>query len=347
MRFRSPLSDLCDVLIQIQESANQYKATLTKNEAATRAVLVDPVLHALGWNTANTNMVEVEKTINQLRADYALYDNNSIPKIIVEAKSLGTNLNQDRLVMSLVNYAFNFGLKDIFLTDGLVWQHFDNFQPGKLSPAKILDIINDDPVECAAYLVQHLDAAKFWPVEQTIDVLSQRIEELENTVSTLQKNFATFMPNQATTTSPKKQVAVTTSSFGLIATKQDLQFIKLEDLESITGKKPSHFRLPDGTVLETKTWKDIIRESCKHVLAHNPTIPMPYPDRSGKKVSLFNTVKPAKGISYVTEEYNGQTIYIYVNYDANNCIANAIYILKQFPQSNSTVPAAVALRQKA
>ena len=61
MRFQSPLSNLCDVLIQIQESANQYKATLSRNEAATRAVLIDPILRALGWNTANTNMVEVEK----------------------------------------------------------------------------------------------------------------------------------------------------------------------------------------------------------------------------------------------------------------------------------------------
>jgi len=346
MRFKSPLSDLCDVLIQMQESANQYKTTLTKNEAATRAVLVDPVLHALGWNTANTNMVEVEKTINQVRADYALYDSNSIPQIIVEAKSLGTNLNQKNLVMSLVNYAFNFGLNDVFLTDGLIWQHFDNFQPGQLSPTNVLDIVNDDPVECAAYLVQQLDAAKFWPVEQTIDVLSQRIEELENTVSTLQKNITTIIANQAATTSRSKSVSNTTASPEKTATGQNLQFIKLDDLENITGRKPSHLQLPDGTVLTIKTWKDVIRETCKFVLAHNSTIPIPFPDRSGKKVSLFNTAKPPKGISYITEEYNSQTVYIYVNYDANNCIANAIYILKQFPQSNGNVPAAVVLQQK-
>jgi hypothetical protein len=67
MRFQSPLSNLCDVLIQIQDSANPYESTLTANEAATRAVLVDPVLRALGWDTANTNMVEVEKTLDQMR----------------------------------------------------------------------------------------------------------------------------------------------------------------------------------------------------------------------------------------------------------------------------------------
>ncbi len=94
--------------------------------------------------------------------------------------------------MSLVNYAFNFGLEDVFLTDGLIWEHFDKFQPGKVEPSKTINLAEDDPVECAAYLVQHLDAAKYWPIEQTIDVLSQRIEELESTVSTLQKSLETL-----------------------------------------------------------------------------------------------------------------------------------------------------------
>jgi predicted type IV restriction endonuclease len=77
MRFQSPLSNLCDVLSQIKESARQYRNTLTSNEAATRAVLIDPVLRALGWDTANTNMVEVEKTLRaEVRADYVLYDYN-------------------------------------------------------------------------------------------------------------------------------------------------------------------------------------------------------------------------------------------------------------------------------
>ena len=72
MRIPSPLSDLSDVLSQIKESAIRYEATLKKNEAATRAVLIDPVLRALGWDTADTDMVEVEKTLDQPRVDYAL-----------------------------------------------------------------------------------------------------------------------------------------------------------------------------------------------------------------------------------------------------------------------------------
>lgn len=344
MRFQSPLSNLCDVLIQIQESANLYKATLSKNEAATRAVLIDPVLRALGWNTANTNMVEVEKTIEQVRADYALYDNNQISQIIVEAKALGTNLNQKKLIMGLVNYAFSFGLEDIFLTDGLIWEHFDKFQPGKLEPTRVLNIVEDNPVDCAAYMVQHLDAAKYWPVEQTIDVLSQRIEELENTVATLQKSVASIATQDSDFQS-SKQIVVTPHKEDLQPKDETLEFIPLDELGEIVGKKPTHFQLPDGTIIKIMTWKDILRESCQFALKHNPSIPIPFPDRVGRKVSLFNYDKPAKGLAFFTEEYNSKTIYVYVNYDSYNCVANATYILEQAPKSLMNNQPAIVLNK--
>lgn len=341
MRFQSPLRDLCDVLIQIQESANQYQSTLAKNEAATRAVLVDPVLRALGWDTANTNMVEVEKTLDKVRADYALYDSNAITKIIVEAKSLGTDLNQRQLITSLGSYAYSFGLNDAFLTDGLVWFHFDNFQPGNLVPHKVIDLVKDNPVDCAAYFVQHLDAAKFWAVEQTIDVLSQRVEELESTVTTIQQNLSNLLVTK--TVSIDQPTSVLDSPEKSVVENEDLVFVELENVDDIAGKKPSYLRLPDGSILKIRTWKDILRESCKFTLSQNLSIPIPFPDRVGKKVLLFNYIKPPKGISYITDEYNGKTLYIYVNYDSYNCVANSIYILAQVPKSISTFTPAIVV----
>ena len=44
---QSPLANLSNVLRIVKESANNYDSTLRKNEAATRAVLIDPVLRAL------------------------------------------------------------------------------------------------------------------------------------------------------------------------------------------------------------------------------------------------------------------------------------------------------------
>lgn len=324
MRYQSPLGNLRDVLIQIQESADLYKTTLSKNEAATRTVLIDPVLRALGWNTANTNMVEVEKTMDSVRADYALYDINQIPQIIIEAKSLGTDLDQKKLIMALVNYAFNFGLEDIFLTDGLVWEHFDKFLPGKVEPTRVINIAKDDIVDCAAYFVQHLDAAKYWPIEQSIDVLSQRIEELENTVTLLQKTINEHI---------NKPPIDYNDKYG---NSELSNFVLLSELDDTTGKKPIQYQLPDGRIIDIKNWRDILRESCHFVLDNNNEISIPFPDRVGKKVSLFSYEKPPKGIGFVTREYKGKTIYFYLNYDSNNCIANSIYIIKFAPKSKLT-----------
>ena len=105
-------------------------------------------------------MVEVEKTMDSVRADYALYDSNAIPRIIVEAKALGTDLDQKKLVMALVSYAFSFGLNDVFLTDGIIWEHFDNFQPGNLSPSKTLNLATDNPVKLCGLFCSALRRSK-------------------------------------------------------------------------------------------------------------------------------------------------------------------------------------------
>jgi predicted type IV restriction endonuclease len=347
MRIQSPLSNLSDILTQIKDSATRYQVTLKKNEAATRAVLIDPVLRALGWDTANTSMVEVEKTLDQARVDYALYDNSTV-RVIIEAKSLGTNLAQPSFIMSLVNYAFTFQLQDIFLTDGIIWQHFTNFQPGNVKVERTLDLATDDPVDCAAYLVQRLDAAKFWPEEQTIDQLAHQVNQLESLVATLQQEIerlkAGFIAASEQESTIMRQPDKPTIQAASLPTP-NIPFVDLHQVTDITGKRPSQFRLPDGTEIKVKRWKDILRESCKFALASNPNIPIPFPDRSGKKVSLFSNVKPAAGISYVTEDYNGQIIFIYVNYDANNCVANASYVLQQVPKQQVQTNAAVAIIQ--
>lgn len=351
-QFQSPLSNLCDVLGEIKDSAKQYKAILTKNEASTRAVLIDPILRALGWDTANTHMVEIEKSLGSVRADYALFDSNKAAQIIVEAKALGSNLTLQSLVMSLVNYAFEFKLNDVFLTDGLTWYHYSDFRPGKITPTRILDLTKDNPVEIAAYLVQMIDAARFWPVENT-DLLVQRIEQLESTVATLQRLISLQTPSQpvntitissnGTATNLNTTTTITPPPPTVVLQPTQAKYVDLASLIDVTGKRPSQLRLPDNSTIAVKRWKEVLRECCKYTLTSNPSISFPLPDRAGRKVSLLSLTKPAPGISYVTEQYNGGTIFIYVNYDANNCIANAQYILGFATSTGNITTAAVAI----
>jgi hypothetical protein len=57
-------------------------------------------------------------------------------------------------------------------------------------------------------------------------------------------------------------------------------------------------------------------------------------------------VEPAEGISFITEEYNGQLIYIYVNYDAKNCVSNALHVLKQVSSNRKVMKAGVVYEQR-
>jgi predicted type IV restriction endonuclease len=336
MRIQSPLSNLCEVLKQVTDSAKRYQTTLKKNEAATRAVLIDPVLRALGWDTANTYMVEVEKSLTSTRVDYALYDNNTDVKIVIEAKSLGTNLQQNDITMNLITYAFTYGIQEIFLTDGLIWQHFTSFQPGNIS-TKTIDLTSDSPVDCASYLVQRLDAAKFWPEEQTIDALAQQINQLENTIANLQKDFM-YLKNERPSSKSNNKII-----FNSNHPENDLNYIPLDQVQGIKGKKPTHLLLPDNSQIRIKGWSDVLRECCKFALQNNPDIPIPLPDKSGKKIQLFSTVRPAPGISYIEEQYYDQQIYIYTNYDAIHCVANALYVLALVPSNKQQAKASVVI----
>lgn len=339
MRIKSPLSNLSDAINQVKISAAQYQQTLQRNEAATRAVLIDPILRVLGWDTANTYMVEVEKSLAQTRVDYALYDHNADVQIIIEAKPLGGNLYQQNIAMSLVTYAFTYGIQDIFLTDGLVWEHFTNFQPGNITSRRI-SFSEDNSVECAAYLVQRLDAAKFWPEVQTIDTVAQQVAQLESVVANLQKELAQLIATREAR-SEKKELAPPISQGETSTDNQAYTFVDLDLLPTVAKTKPSVLRLPDGTIIKVSVWKDVLRECCKYALDNNNHLSVPLLDRAGRKVYLLNTVKPATGLSYIEEEYQGRTVYIYMNYDSNNCVANAKHILKHVPNSAIGVKAAV------
>lgn len=335
MKIRSPLANFTNILGQIKDSAELYEETLRVNESSTRAVLIDPVLRTLGWDTANPFMVEVEKPIDQGRVDYALYDVNQEVRIIVEAKKLGTPLADKETFLSLVKYAFSSGVSEIFLTDGLIWLHFTDFTPGIQDPSRRLSLQNDDLVEIAAYLVQRLDAARYWPEEKDVDELSQNINQLESEISAVQLELAKLKKTGVEVLPDTKE-----------ASKPSAQVVReemtpLSEIGNVTGTKPSGLLLPDGTIVSVRTWTDILTHTCKFTMERNPAIELPYKDAAGRKVNLLALVRPPRGITYFETEYEGQHVFVYTNYDSNNCIRNSLHIFTQLPKEFRTVEPAV------
>ncbi len=92
------------------------------NEVITKKVIIGPVLELLGWRIEKGEMFmefPVKADKGTISIDYALILNGE-PKVIVECKSLKTNLT-DKDSKQVMKYAFFAGISWGILTNGQIW----------------------------------------------------------------------------------------------------------------------------------------------------------------------------------------------------------------------------------
>jgi hypothetical protein len=98
------------------------------NEAGTRAVVIDPILGALGWDVRDPSKVHLEyPTVDGKSVDYALEVEGN-PAILVKAKALGDSLSDVKAVTQVVAYAANAGIPWCILTNGVKWQVYSSLE---------------------------------------------------------------------------------------------------------------------------------------------------------------------------------------------------------------------------
>jgi hypothetical protein len=191
--------------------------------------------------------------------------------------------------------------------------------------------------------VHRLDSAKFWPYVQplnspSINPLSQRMTQLETLVAQLQQ---TIQPAHASNQS-QTNVTVTKQPISSTSGTTPMIYHPLIGLADATGKKPRSLRLPDGAIQAIDSWSDLLVECCLFTLANNLQVSLPFPDKSGRKISLISPSPPPLKAKHSQTQYKGMTVYIYTNYSSNYCVANALHILGQTPRSIQSTEAAVA-----
>jgi hypothetical protein len=109
---------LSDAIPKLLATAAKLKASGSGNEANTKALLIEPLLAALGWDPGDLEAVEREvRVFEGTYLDYALKLQNT-PSIYVEAKGLSENLNDKKFIAQAVNYANNDGVVWCVLTNG-------------------------------------------------------------------------------------------------------------------------------------------------------------------------------------------------------------------------------------
>jgi hypothetical protein len=109
---------LVDMLPKLLQTAASLKASGAGNEANTKALLIEPMIAALGWDTTDLNAVEREvKVFEGTFLDYALKLDGE-PRLYVEAKGLNEKLDDKMFIAQTVNYANNDGVVWCVLTNG-------------------------------------------------------------------------------------------------------------------------------------------------------------------------------------------------------------------------------------
>ncbi|MFY1622801.1 hypothetical protein ACN268_06290 [Micromonospora sp. WMMD735] len=123
--------ELKDVLKQCVERIQRYRQQRTRiPEQSTRMSLIDPVIDALGWDIHDLEEVHPEYRRRGVDnpVDYALLILRT-PRLFIEAKALGENLDDPRWANQIIGYAASAGVEWVALTNGAEWRVYNAHAP--------------------------------------------------------------------------------------------------------------------------------------------------------------------------------------------------------------------------
>lgn len=122
---------LDQVIGQVRERIGSTKERAGAiGEQNTKAILIEPVIEALGWDLRDLEQVvrEYRAQPNDNPVDYALLLRRS-PLLFIEAKDLGSNLTDRRWVSQIMGYATVVGVEWCVLTDGDEYRIYNAHAP--------------------------------------------------------------------------------------------------------------------------------------------------------------------------------------------------------------------------
>jgi predicted transport protein len=131
---------LGQAISKVLDAAAKLKASGAANEANTKALLIEPLIAALGWDPTDLDSVEREvKVFEGTFLDYALKLNGT-PRLYVEAKGLNENLSDKKFVAQTVNYANNDGVVWCVLTNGLRAAVYKTNEPAAMDRKLLFEV---------------------------------------------------------------------------------------------------------------------------------------------------------------------------------------------------------------
>jgi predicted type IV restriction endonuclease len=125
------MTDLVETLRRCEKWLDRYRDQgRSVGEQNTKAGLIEPILEALGWDVRDPDEVhrEYRRLPGDNPVDYALLLLRT-PRLFVEAKGIGENLNDSKWANQIIAYATAAGVEWVALTNGAEWRIYNAHAP--------------------------------------------------------------------------------------------------------------------------------------------------------------------------------------------------------------------------
>ena len=331
------LDDLQATIEKLKDKIETYRPYFSGNETATRQVLIDPLLLALGWDVLDPDQVELEYAAGGGRADYALKSNDK-PVAVIEAKNLDISL-QDTIMQPL-NYANSRGIKYMAITNGDNWFLYDVFSQQPIEERILMQFsITQTPAYESA-----LQALRMWrsnlaspgnPMPASDPVFQSQTNKKQPDALTSNPPPSLSEPDgQERRTSPQ------------IITESDTEpgWISLKNLSDVDKKspKPKHIKFPDGHTEKFRASSiGVLRETANWLIKNgklkSENAQIPHPDIKDRYVASSTEQLHPSGKRFTLPELVDAGVYIEKDWEAQHSINGAKALLEHFGEDPSNI----------
>lgn len=326
-----PLESLLSLVQTLRERISEHRSTLSRNEMLTRYALVDPLLRELGWDTGDPAIVVPEDTSGQGRADYVLRTNGQ-PVMVVEAKSLGSGLQNG--ARQAVDYAMdaNRQARYFAITDGQNWVTYDTNRPANDMRVSSFDVMSASPAEAC------LKAMALWhPAVEHDSVIAAETPLVG--LDAVERDVAEPIVPPVQGHEPALQEQSATQRRSAANTQpgeRGQQWTPLSQLYNKKGDKPPiEFIFPDNTRSSISSWRSVFIETVQWLQDRNKLNASicPIPRTKERYIIAAEAVHPT-GKDFTDPKSIGN-LHAEVNYSGPDVVENARIMIKHVGQDPS------------
>ena len=258
-------------------------------EAGTKEAFINPLISALGWDVSDFDEVKLEykATKKDTPVDYALMDGSMNPKLFIEAKQLGLNLDDHKWIAQILAYCSMAGVKWALLTDGNHYKLYNTTADARLEEKLFFELkiknLTEDNVDKALNLLNLLTKENFegdgpdapWEDYFLINKVKKTLKKLidDKDESLLKAINKTTKLGRATIINSLNKLKIKIEK--VYPTQIPLQIKEKKESVRKLKKGDYAFKKPEGVKLlndtfEVKTWKDLLVNSAEKLIKYNP-----------------------------------------------------------------------------